>query len=418
VSGRLGVLFLVALGLLSPARVVGVTEPADVRLLTADPQGWALHPAITSGADGTLYAAWAQHLRPDKGEYVGIYVQQSATPAWKSLGGRIGHRDGESGAQWPESHAPSLAVVNGIPYVAWYEAGGYGWGKEGDSAIFVAHWQTDRWILDRDAGTTSGALNTLPARAAREPTLAVIDGMLHAAWIETVYQEGFGTHNVIAVKRLMQGRWASAGRPFRAASSRDSRIMALAMAGLAGTPFVAWSELPLARPGERAIVQVARLEDTDWKKVGRPLNALSDGYAGFVAMAGVGDTLHVAWQERPLAGTTRVYERAWRTGSWAASALSLNADPARAAGRPALSADGSRLWLAWTEGGRGERPKLFVRSLSPGGWSSPLGPLNADLHEGAADTPGLAPVPGGIALIWAEKRLPPATKQVYLRMLK
>ena len=154
-SGRLGVLFLAALGLLSPARVVGVTEPADVRLLTADPQGWALHPAITSGADGTLYAAWAQHLRPDKGEYVGIYVQQSATPAWKSLGGRIGHRDGESGAQWPESHAPSLAVVNGIPYVAWYEAGGYGWGKEGDSAVFVAHWQTDRWILDRDAGTTA-----------------------------------------------------------------------------------------------------------------------------------------------------------------------------------------------------------------------------------------------------------------------
>ena len=103
--------------------------------------------------------------------------------------------------------------------------------------------------------------------------------MLHAAWIETVYQEGFGTHNVIAVKRLMQGRWASAGRPFRAASSGDSRIMALAMAGLAGTPFVAWSELPLARPGERAIVQVARLEDTDWKKVGRPLNAFRGVYS-------------------------------------------------------------------------------------------------------------------------------------------
>ena len=416
--GRLGLLFLLVLGLLPLARTGGGTEPGDVRLLSTDPQGWALHPTVTSAADGTLYAAWAQHLRPEKAEYVGIYVEQLAGTAWKSLGGRIGHRDGESGAQWPESHAPAVAAVNGIPYVAWYEAGGYGWGKEGDSAIFAAHWQNDRWILDRDSGTTSGALNTLPSRAAREPTLAVIDGMLHAAWIETVYQEGVGTHNVVAVKRLMQGRWVSAGRPFRGASSGDSRILALALAGLAGTPFVAWSEAPLGGHGERATIQVARLEDANWKKVGRPLNALSDGHAGFVAMAAVGDTLHVAWQERPLAGTTRIYERAWRAGRWEPSVPSLNADPARAAGRPALSAEGSRLWLAWTEGGRGERPKLFVRSLSSGGWSTPLGPLNVDLREGAADTPGLAPVPGGIALIWAEKGLPPATKQVYVRTLK
>ena len=104
--------------------------------------------------------------------------------------------------------------------------------------------------------------------------------------------------------------------------------------------------------------------------------------------------------------------------AWTPSPPSLNADPTRSAGRPALSEDGSRLWLAWTEGGRGERPKLFVRSRSSGGWAHPIGPLNADLREGAADTPGLSSVPGGVALIWAEKRLPPATKQVYVRVLR
>lgn len=414
----LGLVVLLAFSLLSLARAGGGTETGEVRLLTADPQGWALHPTVTSGPEGTLYAAWAQHLRPEKAEYVGIYVQQSAAPTWRSLGGRIGHRDGESGAQWPESHAPSLAVVDGVPYVAWYEAGGYGWGKEGDSAVFVAHWQTDRWVLDRNDAATSGALNTVPARAAREPTLAVIGGVLHAAWIETVSQEGAGTHNVIAVKRLAQGRWASAGRPFRGASGGDSRIMSLAMAGVAGTPFVAWSELPVGDPGERATAQVARLEGAEWRTVGRPLNVSRNGYAGFVAMAATGDTLHVAWQERPLAGTAQVYVRTWRAGSWTPAPSSLNVDPTRAAGRPALSGDGSRLWLAWTEGSRGERPQLFARSSTSGGWTTPLGPLNANPRDGAADTPGLTPVPGGVALVWAEKRLPPATKQVYVRTLR
>lgn len=411
-------LVLVVVGLLSPPRPGGGTEAGDAQHLTADPAGWALHPAIASAPDGTLYAAWAQHLRPERAEYVGIRVQQSTGASWRSLGGRIGHREGEAGAQWPEGHAPSLAVVGGVPYVAWYEAGGYGWGTQGDSAIFVAHWQSDRWVLDRDESTSSGALNTVVRRAAREPSLAAVGGLLHAAWIETVYQEGVGTHNVIAVKRLIQGRWTSAARPFRSETGRDSRIMSLALTGVAGTPFVAWSEVGLGAPGARSVAHVARLDESGWKPVGGALNASPEGHAGFVALTALGDTLYVAWQERGLAGTNQVYVRAWRGGTWMPASPSLNADALRAAGRPALTVDGSRVWLAWTEGGRGERPKLFVRSRSSGGWAPAIGPLNADLREGAADTPGLSPVAGGVALIWAEKSLPPATKQVHVRVLR
>src|SRR5258708_39177352 len=79
----------------------------------------------------------------------------------------MGHRDGESGAQWPESHAPSLAVVNGIPYVAWYEAGGYGWGKEGDSAVFVGRRQAHPRVPGPGSGPTGRAPNTPPPRPGR-----------------------------------------------------------------------------------------------------------------------------------------------------------------------------------------------------------------------------------------------------------
>jgi hypothetical protein len=397
----------------------GRSGPSDVGSVSVDPKGWALHPAIAWSLDGTAYAAWAQHTRPEDWQFVGIYVKRWTNDTWQSLGGRIGHREGESSADWPEAHAPSIAVLNDVPYVAWYEGGGYGWSSKNiNSSVFVAHWDGARWVSDRNSGTPNGALNTMPERAARGPALAVSGGTVYAAWIETV--ESRGSPNVVVVKRLSGGQWMDVGQPFRTEQRDSCLILDVALADVGGEPFVAWSEQSRGEGTGRTGVYVVRWDGSRWSRVGRALNVSPDGRVNLLAMTAVGRTPYVAWQERTTpAGNNKIYVRSWTGKEWVSTGSSLNVDSARGeAGRPGLATDGSRVWLTWTEGVPGERAKLYARALSPGGWSAPLGPLNASLSEGAADTPSAVGVPGGMLLIWAEKGLPPATKQIFVRRIR
>lgn len=384
--------------------------------LSVDPQGWAFHPAVAVGRDGAVYVAWSQHTKPENWQYVGTYVKRWVNGAWQSLGGRIGHTTRDPGAKWAEGYAPRLAVLDGTPYVAWYEGGGYGWGTiDGQairSVVFVAHWDGRQWALDANPAMPNGALNTDPEAAARTPALAAVGGTLHAAWIELRRVPERGAHNVVVVKRLVGGQWLRAGRDLRAESSDYTRMLDVALVDVGGVPHVAWSEA--APENGRPLVHVAKWTGTDWTRIGRSLNASRDGFANLLALAGAGNVLHLAWQERSVTGNTRIYVKRWDGSTWTSTTASLNVDADHGeAGRPALASDGSRVWLAWTEGVPGQRGRLYWRWLGPVGWSAPMGPLNADREAGAADTPALAAGPQGAFLAWGEKNPPPATKQVY-----
>jgi len=397
------------------------TEGLDASL-SSDPQGWALSPVIAASADGRLYAAWSAHRNPAQWEFADIYVKRWTGNGWEGLGGRVGHSIGQTGGVWTEAYAPSLAAVAGIPYLAWYEGGGYGWGKVGETAIsasvFVAHWDGRQWALDRSPAMPNGSLNTGPDASGRTPKLATVNGVLHVAWIESRFVPNAGTHNVVVVRRLVDARWMPAGQEFRGAPTDGySQIIDLAIVDAGGVAHVAWTES--ADLPRRSSVRVARLDGNQWVPLGRPLNAVTDGAANHLALAALGKSIHVVWQERPPAGHYQVYGRTWSGSRWSSAAGSLNVDPARGeAGRPALVADASRLWLAWTEGAPGQPAGLYVRSLETGGWSSAQGPLNADPAHGAPDGPSLADLQGRLFLIWAEKGPPPATKQIYVRPLK
>lgn len=189
-------------------------------------------------------------------------------------------------------------------------------------------------------------------------------------------------------------------------------MLDVALVDVGGVPHVAWSE---AAPGSRRpLVHVAKWTGADWTRIGRSLNVSRDGFANLLALAGAGNVLHLAWQERSATGNTRIYVKSWDGRDWAATTASLNVDVDRGeAGRPALASDGSRVWLAWAEGAPGQGGRLYWRWLGPAGWSAPMGPLNTNREAGSADTPALAAGPQGAFLAWAEKNPPPATKQVY-----
>jgi hypothetical protein len=419
-----GLIGATVVSLCSPGSGTPADAPASPSgaSLSADPQGWAFHPSVAVANDGTVYVAWTQHTRPESWQHAGTWVKRWAHGSWQALDGRIGHTHRDPGGRWTEGYAPSLAILDGTPYVAWYEGGGYGWGVIGStdirSSVFVAHWDGSRWTLDANAGMPNGALNTDPDIAARTPALSAVGGVLHAAWIEVRRIPERGTYNVVVVKRLTGGRWLSVGPDLRAESADSTRMLDLALVDAGGLPHVAWSEAATANAGGRAQVHVAKWTGREWTRIGRSLNVSRSGFANYVALAASGTALHLAWQERTVAGNNQIYVKNWDGSGWTAAAGSLNVDPARGeAGRPALASDGSRLWLAWTEGTPGQRGGLYARALGPGGWGAPVGPLNADREAGAPDGPALGAGVGGVFLTWAEKNPPPATKQVYVRAL-
>jgi len=312
----------------------------------------------------------------------GIYVKRWTGGAWQSVGGRIGHRRGVDGAQWASAYAPSVAVVGTQPYIAWYEGGGYGWGEVQRtfirSSVFVAHWDgsSSNWVLDRDNAVSNGALNTAPDAAARTPRLAVVAGVLHAAWIETR-----GDRNVIVVKRLTAGQWTQAGSDVSSPPVGAGVIMIdVALADVAGVPYVAWTEFRRAGDSASAPLRVVALRGAAWTDVGGPLNTAAGAFANQLALAASSGTLYVAWQERALNGNNQVHVKVWKDMKWSAVGGSLNQDP-----------DG-------------------------GGWSEAGPPLNVD-PAGAADSPTLAASASTVSVVWVEKALPPATKQVYAKEL-
>lgn len=397
------------------------TERPDASL-SIDPQGWALSPVIAASDDGRLYAAWSQHRAPAQWEFADIYVKRWTGSGWDVLGGRVGHSIGQTGGTWTEAYAPSLATVAGIPYVAWYEGGGYGWGKVGEtpisSSVFVAHWDGRQWALARSPTMPNGALNTRPDATGRTPKLAAVNGVLHVAWIESRVVPNWGTHNVVVVRRLVDGRWIPAGQELRGApTDGHGRIIDLAIVDGGGVAYVAWTEY--SGVPRRSSVRVARLDGNQWGSLGGALNAVTDGAANYLALAALGKTIHVIWQERSPAGNYQIYGRTWSGSGWSFAGGSLSIDPARGeAGRPALLAAASRLWLAWTEGAPGRPAGLYLRSLETGAWGPAQGPLHADPVHGAPDSPSLAAFQGRLFLIWAEKGPPPATKQIYVRSPK
>ncbi|MBX7078686.1 MAG: hypothetical protein K1X88_05815 [Nannocystaceae bacterium] len=385
--------------------------------LSVDPQGWTNNPAIAAGPDGTVVAAWTQHRNPAVWEHSGIAVARYVDGAWSPLGGRIGHTEAD-GVLWPEAFDASVAVSGGTIYVAWYEGGGYGWANDHESAVFVAHWDGSAWVNDADAGDAFGALNLAPTHDARNPVLADIGGVLHVAWIENLAEQG--DIDAIVVKRRDGDGWTTVGGPWNGEPTGTARrkLIDLAMVDEDGVPWVAWSEIEeSAADGllyDDASLWIASLQGDTFVAHPERLDADADGQVNYLSLAADDEGLHLAWQEKAGAGDYRIRTGHFDAGTWSVDAQEANALADGQPGRPALLAGAGGLVLAWSEGRPGEKAELYTRTRSGGAWSEVETPLSVHPGDGAVDAPALASIDGVPHVVWTEKHVPSATKQVYV----
>ena len=191
--------------------------------------------SIAIASNGTHpYVTWTEYTRtlgtPDTDTNPLVYVSTWNGSQWVGLGGSLN----VSPAGW--AYDSSIALLNGIPYVAWTERT-----QTGNAQLYVATWNGAQWTL-----VGSGSLNQGGSSGwAYHPTLAVDapSNSLYVAWVE---QLALGQKAQVFVAKLVSGNWSLLGSSLNQDSINGSaQRVSLAIAG-GGKPVAAWGEVRLA----------------------------------------------------------------------------------------------------------------------------------------------------------------------------
>ena len=210
-----------------------------------------------------------------------------------STSGGISQRGGEGS---------SLAIVNGVPYVA---------GREWDGTNFevrVARLSGRRWRQPWEGiSRTSGGINQSTEKQASAPHLTAVNGVPYVAWYEFGMKLGFDygaldpddPTNALRVARLNGRRWE---QPWEGVSASSGGITPTrngtggkSLTSVRGVPYLAWTESGQLR--------VARLNGRLWEQ---PWLGVTDTQGGIqstdratheTSIAAVGGVPYVAWRQ-------------------------------------------------------------------------------------------------------------------------
>ncbi len=134
--------------------------------LNRDPTQVPAHPSVVD-VGGVPYVVWHEFAAG----VTRVYVDRlNAAGAWEPVGGALNRDSSKNAAN------PALAAVNGVPYVVWQEFDG------ANNQIYV-----DRLAGDGTTWQPVGiSLNRDASRPGYAPTIAVIDGVPYVSWYEQV----------------------------------------------------------------------------------------------------------------------------------------------------------------------------------------------------------------------------------------
>ncbi|MBI5755765.1 MAG: hypothetical protein HZA12_02470 [Nitrospirae bacterium] len=127
------------------------------------PERHAFAPSLASDKTG-VYLAWAEY---DKDGISQVYVSRWYGERWDPVGEAI-NTDSTRHAL-----SPSLVIPKGVPYIAWME-----YNDDNVSQVYVKRWNGKEWVK------VGGSVNVNQARHGSSPSLAMKDGIPYVAWVE------------------------------------------------------------------------------------------------------------------------------------------------------------------------------------------------------------------------------------------
>jgi hypothetical protein len=288
-----------------PWQEVGIGSATNGGISMDDTNSWL--PSVASGANGTIYIAWASYY----GTGLEIYVRCWSGISWEEVGPGSASGGGISN-NGSDSYRPSITVTSGgVPYVAWDDE------INESEEIYVRRWNGSNWE-EVGVGSASGGGVSNTAGESTAPSIAAApDGTVYLAWSDKV-----DSNREIYVRRWNGNSWeevgsgsASGGGVSNTTTHSYDPSLAVAPNGI---PYVAWHEDPGFAGGD---IYVRRWNGSSWEEVG-PGSASggginqNDSRARHPSLAiGLDGTPYVAWDDTGD-GITGIYIRRWNGSNW------------------------------------------------------------------------------------------------------
>jgi len=397
------------------AGTVDVTPAPTPGSLNRYADGWANEPVLAADAS-SLYSGWIETgptWDTTNLTWPHAYVSQAAGTGWSPLGASFLSIDSESGG-YSESHAPSLALVSGTPWISWSKSNNSS-GLGG--SLFAKKWDGASWVGGPVGAGNPTSFFTVIGRS----QLADVGGVPHLAFLEND-RNFYPWNSLLYVKSWNGSAWVQKGTgPLnKNGSSSGNLAESVSIASDGTNPVVAWTEYNTTFGTDTPPqAYVSRWNGSAWTALGGALNVNASSWAAEVSVACVGGTPFAAWTERSQAGNAQLFVKTWNGTAWVlVGSGTLNRDAATGwAYRPALAVDASAaaLYVGWVEQqSLGKKAQAHVSRFAGGVWTSLGGTLNADPALGSAQRVALAVFKGRPIASWGEVNLG-CMRQIYAR---
>jgi hypothetical protein len=257
------------------------------------------------------------------------------------------------GVDGPNGCSTSIVEFNGTPFVAWsqYDSGGVR-----QIRVAKLNATATAWDRVGETISPTSPINHASDKHAVSPSLANIDGTPWVAWREsdgTNWETRVARLNATGTDwdEVVGGL-----NPINASDTLDAKE-GPSLTSFAGSPVVAWTELDAAIGGkEQTRVARLNTTGTDWAELvggARPINYDLNARAFEPNLIASGGRLYVGWSESVGSMDARVArlsidESAWQ--SVPASGQTLTTIPGETSRRPRLTDFGGIPLVAWTQG--------------------------------------------------------------------
>jgi hypothetical protein len=328
-------------------------------MLNTNTSGSVGQPSIAD-VGGVPYVAFQQ---PGTGGTREVFVDRWNGTSWVRVGGSF------TVGTTTQAENPSIADVNGVPYVAWMQV------TIGKGDVYVAHWNGSSWIRN------GGALNVSSSSVASFPSIAAVGGVAYVAWSE----QAAGQPAQVYVAHWSGSAWVDDGGSLNASATDSARTPSIV--GIGAVPYVAWAE---DSGSGGAALFVAHFSAGSWTEDvdGYTNPEFNSPVVSHPAAADVGGVPYVAFQESD-ALRNDVYGGYVSGGEFVPLGGVLNEFSGDEAVGPAIAEVGGGPYVSFTEILPSNEEQLFVKEWNGTTWALVGGALNTgttDMNLGSSIT--------------------------------